>query len=70
MWCWRRIEISWTNPVRNKEVLQSVKEKRNLLHTIKRRKTNWTGHVLHTNFLLKYITEGKIGGGRDRKKKT
>ncbi|GFG40635.1 hypothetical protein Cfor_06672 [Coptotermes formosanus] len=38
MWCWRRIEkISWTDHVRNEEVLDTVKE-RNILHTIKRRK--------------------------------
>jgi hypothetical protein len=35
MWCWRRMEISWTDRVRNEEVLQRVKEKRNILHTIK-----------------------------------
>jgi hypothetical protein len=40
MWCWRRLEkISWTDHVRNEEVLQRVKEKRNIVHTIKRRLT-------------------------------
>jgi hypothetical protein len=30
MWCWRRIEkISWTDHVRNEEVLLRVKEQRN-----------------------------------------
>jgi hypothetical protein len=34
MWCWRRIEkISWTDCVRNEEVLHSVKEERNIVHT-------------------------------------
>jgi hypothetical protein len=33
MWCWRRIEISWTDHVRNDEVLHRVKEERNILHT-------------------------------------
>jgi hypothetical protein len=33
MWCWRRMEkISWTDHVRNKEVLLTVKEQRNILH--------------------------------------
>jgi DNA phosphorothioation-dependent restriction protein DptG len=37
MWCWRRMEkISWTDRVRNEEVLQGVKEERNILHTIKK----------------------------------
>ena len=39
MWCWRRMEISWTDRVRN-EVLHRVKEERNIVHTIKRRKAN------------------------------
>jgi hypothetical protein len=39
MWCWRRMEkISWTDRVRNEEVLHRVKEERNILTTIKRRK--------------------------------
>jgi hypothetical protein len=41
MWCWRRMEkIIWTDRVRNEEVLHRVKEERNILHTIKRRKAN------------------------------
>jgi uroporphyrinogen-III decarboxylase len=45
MWCWRRMEkISWTDRVKNKDVLHRVKEERNILHTIKRRKANWIGH--------------------------
>jgi hypothetical protein len=35
MWCWRRTEkISWTDRVRNEEVLHAVKE-RNVLYKIK-----------------------------------
>jgi hypothetical protein len=60
MWCWRRMEISWTNRVRKEEVLHRVKEERNILHTIKRRKANWIGHILRTNCLIKRVTEGKI----------
>jgi len=37
MWCSRKMEkVSWTHPVRNEEVLQRVKKKRNILHTIKK----------------------------------
>ena len=43
------------------EVLQTVKE-RNILQTVKRRKANWNGHILHRNYLLKYIIEEKIEG--------
>jgi hypothetical protein len=41
MWCWRRMEkIGWTDRVKNEEVLNRVKEERNIIHTIKRRKAN------------------------------
>jgi hypothetical protein len=46
--------------VRNEEVLHSIKEKRNFLRTVKRRKANWIGHILRGNCLLKHATEGKI----------
>ena len=63
MWCWRWIQkISWTNRVRNEEVLQRVKRERNILHTIKRRKANWIGHMLSRNCLLKHVIEGNIEG--------
>ena len=63
MWCWRRMEkISWTDRVRNEEVLHRVKEERNILHTIKRRKANWIGHILRRNYLLKHVIEGKLEG--------
>jgi hypothetical protein len=59
MWCWRRMEkISWANHTKN-EVLRRVKGKRNILHTVKRRKTNWIGHILHRNCRLKHVG-GKI----------
>jgi hypothetical protein len=41
-----------------------VKEGRNILHTIRRRKANWIGHILRRNCLIKHITEGKILGTR------
>jgi hypothetical protein len=52
MWCWRRMEISWTNRLRNQEVLHSVKEGRNVVQTIKRRKADWIGHILRRNCLI------------------
>jgi hypothetical protein len=64
MWCWRRMEkISWTDHVRNEEVLLRVKEQRNNLHEILKRKANWIGHILRKNCLLQRVTEGKIHGG-------
>jgi hypothetical protein len=64
MWCWRRIEkFSWTDHVRNEEVLLRVKEQRNILHEIRKWKANWIGHILRRNCLLQRVTEGKIQGG-------
>jgi len=61
MWCWRRMEkIIWTNHVRNEEVLHRVKEHRNSLHEISKRKANWIGHILRRNCLLQKIIEGKV----------
>ena len=63
MWCWRMIEkISSTDHVRNEEVSQTVKDERNILCTIQRRRVNWIGHILHRNCLLIHIIEGKIEG--------
>jgi hypothetical protein len=45
---------------------ERVKEERNILHTIRRRKANWIGHILRRNCLLKHIIEGKIIGTRRR----
>ena len=77
MWCWRRMEkISWTDHVRNEEVLLRVNEQRNILHEIRKRKANWIGHILRRNCFLQQFIEGKIKGqievkrrrGRRRKK--
>jgi hypothetical protein len=64
MWCWRRMDkISWTDHVRNEDVLLRVKEQRNILHEIGKRKANWIGDILRRNCLLQRVTEGKIQGG-------
>ena len=63
MWCWRRMEkTSWTDHVRDEEVLLRVNEQRNTLREIRKRKANWVGHILRRNWLLKQVIEGKIKG--------
>ena len=63
-WYWRRMEkISWTDHVRNEEVLLRVKEQRNILHEIRKRKANWIGHILRRHCLLQWVIEAKIKGG-------
>ena len=56
--------ISWTDHVRNEEVLFRVKEQRNILHETRKRKANLIGHILRRNCLLQRVTEGKIQGGK------
>jgi hypothetical protein len=69
-------KISWTDHVRNEEVLLRVSERRNILHETRKRMANWIGHILRRNCLLKEVMERKIKGqvevtrrrGRRRKK--
>jgi hypothetical protein len=71
MWYWRRMEkISWTDHVRNEEVLLRVKEKRNILHEISKRKANWICHILRRTCLIQRVIEGKIKWGERSDKKT
>jgi hypothetical protein len=56
------IELNCSLMTPNKEVLHKVKEQRNILHTIKRRKAHWIRHILRTNCLLQHVTEGKLEG--------
>jgi hypothetical protein len=56
-------KTSWTDHVINEEVLHRVKEQRNILHEIRKRKANWIGHILHRNCILQRVIEGKIQGG-------
>jgi hypothetical protein len=61
-WYWRRQEkISWTDRVKNEDVLRRVKKEKNFLHAIKRRKANWIGHIQRRN-CLKNVIEGKVEG--------
>jgi len=53
MWCRKRMEkVSWTDHVRNEQVLLRVKEQRDILHEISNGKANWIGHILRRNCLL------------------
>jgi hypothetical protein len=45
-----------------RKLLHRVKEERNIVRTLKRRKANWIGHM-YRNCLIKHIIEGKIEGG-------
>ena len=53
-------KMNWIDHVRNGEVLDRVKEEWNILHKIKRKKTNWTGHIFRRKCLLEHVIEGKM----------
>jgi hypothetical protein len=56
-------KISYTNHVRNEEVLLTVKEEKNILHEISKRKANLISHILGIKCLLQRVIEVKIKGG-------
>ena len=49
--------------MRTEEVLLRVKEQKNILHEISKRKANWIGRILRRNCLLQQVIEGKLKGG-------
>jgi len=64
MWCWRRMEkISGTDHVRNEDVLLRVKEQRNILHEIRKRKANWIGHILVETASYNRLLKERYKGG-------
>ena len=67
MWTYRRmLKISWTDRVRNVEVLARLSKDLEVLLTLKERKLEYFGHILRNEkySLLKLIIEGKIEGRR------
>ena len=70
--CLRRMEKQVRPIVWEKEdLLHGIQEKRNILHTVTRRKTNWTAHILGRKHVIVGKMERKIEGmgrrGRRRK---
>jgi hypothetical protein len=52
-------------------VLHRVKEERNIIHTLKKEKANWIGHILLWKCLQGKAIEGKgeVKGRRGRRRK-
>lgn len=50
-------KTSFTDNEKNKEILHRVKEDKNILHTIKRKKGDQIGQILSRNFLLKHVVK-------------
>jgi hypothetical protein len=58
----------WSNTtcdVRNEAVLLRIRQQRNILHEIGKRKAYWIGHILRRNCLLRQVIEGKMEGGTE-----
>jgi hypothetical protein len=66
-------KISWTDRVRNEEVLDSLKDEKHILHTTKRRTGNWFGDILRDCILKdvegKMETKTEVTGRRRRRRK-
>jgi len=43
-------------------MLLRVKEQRNILQTIRRRRAKWIGHILRRNCLIRHFIEGEVVG--------
>jgi hypothetical protein len=64
MRCRRNIEkINMADRVRN-SVLHRVKDERNIVHIINRKKAKWICHILGMYCLLKYVIVGETQGPR------
>jgi hypothetical protein len=50
--------MSWANCAKN-GVLWANKKEKDSLHTIRKGKAIWIGHILQENCLLKHTVEGK-----------
>jgi hypothetical protein len=56
--------ISWTDRVKNgRSITKSRREEEYPTYSKKRNKTNWIGHILHRNCLLKDVIKGKYRDG-------
>jgi hypothetical protein len=62
MWCWKWLEISLTDRVRDEEVLHTIMKGRNVVRIVNIGKANWIGYVLCRDCILEQIMEGKIKG--------
>ena len=49
--------------MRNEDVLLRVKEQRNSLHEIRKRKAKWIGHIVRRNCLLQRVIKERHRGG-------
>jgi hypothetical protein len=59
----------WTYRIKNEELLHRKKEEMNILRTVKRRKSNWIGHIFRINCPLKHVIEERIQGAERQRRR-
>ena len=65
MWLWRKVlNISWSDKVRNEEVLRRDGEERAIISVINRRQRDWLGYTLLHGDLVPLLIGGRIIGKR------
>ena len=58
------LDITWSDKVRNEEVLRRVGEERAIVSVINRRQRVWLGQTLRHGDHVPLVTEGRIPGKR------
>lgn len=67
MWCFRRtLKITWCDKITNEDVLKRMKEKRQVMNNIEKRRAAWIGHILRHEGLLHTLIEGATEGRNQR----
>jgi hypothetical protein len=67
MWFLRRMmKVPWTAKVSNKIILQMANETRTLIKDIRKRQSDFFGHIVRKEQIEHIVITGKISGRRDR----
>jgi len=71
MWCYRKmLKIKWIERITDEAVLDRIKEKRELWHTIKVRRDKMTGHLLRHDSLTKSVVSEEEDRGWSTRSKS
>ena len=67
MWSYRTLlKFSWTEKVKNEEILQRMNEKRKLINILREKKLRSFGHLIRLNNIYRTLLEGYVDGRRGR----
>jgi hypothetical protein len=54
------MKIKWTERITKAEIPRRVRERRNIMNTLRRRRGRFIGHILRHNIVLKTVLEEEI----------